>query len=554
VVNRGTWSPSTQYNENDTVSYNGSSWIALLPSLDSAPNATNPAWQLLAAKGINNQGSWVQTTNYQVDDAVTDGGEFWLAVAPNIASEPSTLNPNWQLIAATGAQGAAGPAGPAGPTGPTGPQGSAGPMGPVGPVGPTGPAGATGPAGPIGINNRGTWAASTAYNVNDAVTDQGQYWLATAANSGVEPSLPGQASWQLVAAQGTAGPAGPAGPQGPQGPTGPPGGGGTITGVTAGTALTGGGTTGNVALNVDTTKVPLLASANTFTSTQSINSSGASFGLLVNSTSVLPGVYSIGSAAGVFGETTSATTKGGIEGVDGSGLNGTGVYGSSASGTGVYGVTSSSGGVGVHGISNGSGQGVWGESFGTGGANGVGSDGVHGVSHNIAGSGVAGVNDAQDATGVYGSDTNGYGFVTDSHVSQARAMGGWVKAMAYISTDWRGDTASIVRCFNSQLAGSAASTVPCGITLTYLQDEDNGDQNEYYLDFGFEVDDRFVQVSFTASLGSDGTGTQQFYCLASDSNCPGGTAGLTNTQVRVEQYSTSDNVGEASFPFYIFVY
>ena len=39
---------------------------------------------------------------------------------------------------------------------------------------------------------------------------------------------------------------------------------GTITGVTAGTDLTGGGTSGKVTLNVDTTKVPQLASSNTF--------------------------------------------------------------------------------------------------------------------------------------------------------------------------------------------------------------------------------------------------------------------------------------------------
>jgi hypothetical protein len=45
---------------------------------------------------------------------------------------------------------------------------------------------------------------------------------------------------------------------------------GTITGVTAGTGLTGGGTTGVVTLNVDTTKVPLLKSANTFTGNQTI--------------------------------------------------------------------------------------------------------------------------------------------------------------------------------------------------------------------------------------------------------------------------------------------
>jgi hypothetical protein len=46
---------------------------------------------------------------------------------------------------------------------------------------------------------------------------------------------------------------------------------GTITGVTAGTDLTGGGTTGKVVLNLDTTKVPRLAAANTFVANQQIN-------------------------------------------------------------------------------------------------------------------------------------------------------------------------------------------------------------------------------------------------------------------------------------------
>jgi trimeric autotransporter adhesin len=46
---------------------------------------------------------------------------------------------------------------------------------------------------------------------------------------------------------------------------------GTITGVTAGTGLTGGGTTGTVTLNLDATKIPVLQSNNTFTGTEKFN-------------------------------------------------------------------------------------------------------------------------------------------------------------------------------------------------------------------------------------------------------------------------------------------
>jgi hypothetical protein len=53
---------------------------------------------------------------------------------------------------------------------------------------------------------------------------------------------------------------------------------GTITGVTAGTDLTGGGTSGNVTLKLDTTKVPQLASANTFTMNQTFNANAQVIG------------------------------------------------------------------------------------------------------------------------------------------------------------------------------------------------------------------------------------------------------------------------------------
>jgi hypothetical protein len=66
---------------------------------------------------------------------------------------------------------------------------------------------------------------------------------------------------------------------------------GTITGVTAGTDLTGGGTAGKVTLNLDTTKVPQLSSANTFTGSQSLSSGDLS---LAATSSANSGVINIG--------------------------------------------------------------------------------------------------------------------------------------------------------------------------------------------------------------------------------------------------------------------
>jgi hypothetical protein len=79
---------------------------------------------------------------------------------------------------------------------------------------------------------------------------------------------------------------------------------------------------------------------------------------------------------------------------------------------------------------------------------------------------------------------------TDSNATQARGAGGWVKAMAYVKPTGSG----IVRCFNSQIYGSTAATVPCGMTFTYLG------VGNYIIDFGFQVDDRFLQVNPALSI------------------------------------------------------
>jgi trimeric autotransporter adhesin len=72
--------------------------------------------------------------------------------------------------------------------------------------------------------------------------------------------------------------------------------------------------------------------------------------------------------------------------------------------------TNSVSGYGVLGqATGGSGQGVWGEAFGTQfSANGQGADGVHGQSHTHNGSGVAGLNSDSTGIGVYGQGTGFY--------------------------------------------------------------------------------------------------------------------------------------------------
>ena len=75
---------------------------------------------------------------------------------------------------------------------------------------------------------------------------------------------------------------------------------GTITGVTAGTDLKGGGTSGNVTLNLDTTKVPQLKTANTFTGNQTVNGNLSATGVVSGSS------YQIGSNLFAFGSYANA--------------------------------------------------------------------------------------------------------------------------------------------------------------------------------------------------------------------------------------------------------
>ncbi len=205
---------------------------------------------------------------------------------------------------------------------------------------------------------------------------------------------------------------------------------GAVTGVTAGADLTGGGTSGNVTLNVDTTKVPLLAAANTFTGNQSITGnltasgsvnalSGSFNGASTSTTYLLNVTQTSNSAQAMYvnsaglGVYSYAANGDGLDSVSDVTYGVLGVTHSNNSPypeAGVYGAADEAGNYGVLAYNySTAGQGLWAETVGTAFSQNAGSDAVHGIAHSNAGSGVAGFNDAAGGIAVYGQELAGGG-------------------------------------------------------------------------------------------------------------------------------------------------
>jgi hypothetical protein len=172
---RGAWNSGATYAAGDLAVSGGVLYVALTGNTNSAPPNAN--WQVLAMTVVNSvitwRGAWSSSTNYAVNDAVSDGGNAYIAVAPNTNSEPP--NSNWNLLASKGATGVAGSAGATG---------------------------ATGPAGPAGLTWRGPWNSSTAYVANDAVSDGGSSYVCLTPNTNDEPP---SANWAVLASKGSSG-------------------------------------------------------------------------------------------------------------------------------------------------------------------------------------------------------------------------------------------------------------------------------------------------------------------------------------------------------------
>jgi len=124
--------------------------------------------------------------------------------------------------------------------------------------------------------------------------------------------------------------------------------------------------------------------------------------------------------------------------------------------------------------------------------------------------------------------------------SQARDKGGWVKAMILVTVDksvsfnGNGDliNPAIARCYNSQ---SGASIPDCGFKVIVP----SSNKATTRVDFGFQVNDRFISVTPALFNAPAGVRAQVITALTSDQ-----TGGLTANQVEVN----------APGPYFIFVF
>ena len=427
-----------------------------------------------------------------------DGQALWIEVSTRAAggSDFTTLSPRQPISAAPYALFAlAGNAGPQGPIGPQGPAGPAGPEGPTGPAGPQGPAGAQGPPGPpMALPFDGTTSSTSpalhvvnsgaGYGVQVQSSGTGFNGAALQATNTTDGGLALYA--YAVTSSSTAA---------------------VLTNdSTSGGDIVQGWNQGGIRFHVDT--------AGNLTTTGALNASAAT----ISTTSSGPALQSTAALFGIKGQATGNAGSG-IIGV-GAGTS-AGVVGNSANSDGVRGLSTTGNGV------NGS----------SGGANGVqGTSSVNGAS------GVYGQNSNAGGYGVYGRNTaGGYGMGTDGPAFQTRTQGGWVKAMAYVKPVGAGGTPgqTILRCFNSQLPASQASTPPCGFT------EGEPQTGTVTIDFGFEVDDRFPVAT------GYGNGTVLAEC--SGTGCAPSYPNVASTQVAIHTANVSTgNLVDEAFTLIVF--
>ncbi len=123
--------------------------------------------------GIDWKGAWKPRVNYLRTEAVVFEGASWIAVEPNLDSKPALGSLDWSLLADRGEPGAQGPKGDQGIQGVVGPRGDMGDKGDKGEQGDPGPQGPPGSADAWNrLGNAGTSPAVNFLGTTDAAAFQ----------------------------------------------------------------------------------------------------------------------------------------------------------------------------------------------------------------------------------------------------------------------------------------------------------------------------------------------------------------------------------------------
>ena len=123
--------------------------------------------------GIDWKGPWQPGVNYLRTEAVVFEGASWIAVEPNVDSKPVLDSLDWNLLADRGEPGAQGPKGDQGIQGVVGPRGDTGDKGDKGEQGDPGPQGPPGSADAWSrLGNAGTSPAVNFLGTTDAAAFQ----------------------------------------------------------------------------------------------------------------------------------------------------------------------------------------------------------------------------------------------------------------------------------------------------------------------------------------------------------------------------------------------
>ncbi len=252
-----------------------------------------------------------------------------------------------------------------------------------------------------------------------------------------------------------------------------------------------------------------------------------------------------GTSAGVYGTSSNANGLGvwgwaqiSGDGVDGTSASGRGIYGSVKQGQGVMGEsygTTAVGGIapaGVVGLAHDhTGYGVYAQNYDPNGVGLIAQGGTAGIFAYGNGEAIGGAALAADGTGVRGSGDWAFSAAGNAH--QDNGSFGWPKAMLVVNAFQA--PYNITNCFNPNLHGAAATTPPCGFTLTEFQ------AGVFGIDVGFSVTNSFFSTSVrNFSLINGQTWLQTYPGYA------------PNTMVIVYLYNGNSNPSNATFDLIVY--